>query len=415
MSAVGEIDALLAQARQALQGGDARSATDLLYRLLDRHPGEARALNLLGNQALRAGDPAAARTFFERAAATDPSPPVLLNLAIAHGALGDRLRELATIDAALTADPYFQPALFRRALWMEQHGDRAAVIVAYRALIATLPPGAQLPEPMRVAVARGEALIAEDGALLAGRLATVFDDTPPAPRVGECIDILLGRKRVYVPQPSGMHFPFLPAVPFFDRALFPWFERLEAATDLLAHELRDMLAEDAGIEPYVAFQPGQPVNQWAALNHSRDWSAFFLWRDGVPVQENLVRCPGTAKVLATLPMLDLPGRGPTAMFSILQPHTAIPPHTGVTNIRSVVHLPLVVPPGCGFRVGGETRAWRVGEAWAFDDSIEHEAWNDSSEPRAILIVDAWNPYLTADERAQLARVTQVTDEHARAG
>jgi len=78
--------------------------------------------------------------------------------------------------------------------------------------------------------------------------------------------------------------------------------------------------------------------------------------------------------------------------------TRIPPHTGSSNVRATIHLPLVVPPGCGFRVGAETRAWEEGRAWAFDDTIEHEAWNESGQPRAILIVDAWNPLLTEVER-----------------
>jgi aspartyl/asparaginyl beta-hydroxylase (cupin superfamily) len=68
-------------------------------------------------------------------------------------------------------------------------------------------------------------------------------------------------------------------------------------------------------------------------------------------------------------------------------------------VRTTVHLPLVVPDGCGFRVGAETRTLEVGKAWAFDDTIEHEAWNDSDEPRAILILDTWNPLLTEAERA----------------
>jgi aspartyl/asparaginyl beta-hydroxylase (cupin superfamily) len=87
------------------------------------------------------------------------------------------------------------------------------------------------------------------------------------------------------------------------------------------------------------------------------------------------------------------------MFSILEPHTRIPPHTGSSNVRATVHLPLVVPGGCGFRVGAETRIVEAGKAWAFDDTIEHEAWNDSAEPRAILILDTWNPFLTEAERA----------------
>ena len=90
---------------------------------------------------------------------------------------------------------------------------------------------------------------------------------------------------------------------------------------------------------------------------------------------------------------------PTAFFSVLRPRTHLPAHNGVTNSRAIIHLPLIVPEGCRFRVGGETREWRVGEAWAFDDTIEHEAWNDSDEPRVILILDAWNPLLTEAEKA----------------
>lgn len=87
------------------------------------------------------------------------------------------------------------------------------------------------------------------------------------------------------------------------------------------------------------------------------------------------------------------------MFSTLAPRTRIPPHTGTSNVRTTVHLPLVLPEGCGFRVGSQTRERRVGQAWTFDDTIEHEAWNDSDQPREVLFLDAGNPPLTEAERA----------------
>lgn len=168
----------------------------------------------------------------------------------------------------------------------------------------------------------------------------------------------------------------------------------------MARELLSLWDEgDDGFRPYVAFDPTQPVNQWQELNHSPRWSAWFLWKDGVRQEANCARCPATAALLDGLPLLDVPGKAPTVMFSILQPRTRIPPHTGSANARTTIHLPLVVPEGCGFRVGAETREWRVGEAWGFDDTIEHEAWNDSGRPRAILILDTWNPLLTEAERA----------------
>ena len=160
-----------------------------------------------------------------------------------------------------------------------------------------------------------------------------------------------------------------------------------------------MFAEDAAsLEPYVAYPQGVPLDQWAELNHSRRWSVFYLWRDGKPVADHLRRCPRTAQLLAQLPLLDIAGYAPTVFFSILDAKSHIPAHTGVTNTRVIVHLPLIVPPACRFRVGSTTREWRPGEAWVFDDTIEHEAWNDSDVPRAILIFDVWNPYLTAAER-----------------
>ena len=102
-------------------------------------------------------------------------------------------------------------------------------------------------------------------------------------------------------------------------------------------------------------------------------------------------------------------RSPAAMFSVLQPKTRIPPHTGVANFRLVVHLPLIVPGHCGFRVGGETREWRVGNAWVFDDTIEHEAWNDSDQIRIIFICDVWNPRLSVEEQVAIDKVIAATD------
>jgi aspartyl/asparaginyl beta-hydroxylase (cupin superfamily) len=96
------------------------------------------------------------------------------------------------------------------------------------------------------------------------------------------------------------------------------------------------------------------------------------------------------------------GASPNAMFSLLAPNTAIPPHVGVNNARLVVHLPLIVPDGCWFRVGAETRHWRRGEILVFDDTIEHEAMNPSDELRVVLIFDTWQPDLEPIERQAIA-------------
>jgi aspartate beta-hydroxylase len=182
--------------------------------------------------------------------------------------------------------------------------------------------------------------------------------------------------------------------------MFPWLARLEAGTAEVRAEFERVFVEDQQrLEPYIAYPDGVPLDQWRELNRSRRWSAFFLYRDGKRMEENLERCPRTAALLASLPMHDVPRHAPTAFFSILDARTNIPAHTGVTNTRVITHLPLVLPGQCRFRVGSETREWRNGEAWVFDDTIEHEAWNDSDSPRAILIFDIWNPFLSEPERA----------------
>ena len=70
------------------------------------------------------------------------------------------------------------------------------------------------------------------------------------------------------------------------------------------------------------------------------------------------------------------------------------------NTRLICHLPLIVPPGCGFRVGNETREWEEGKLLIFDDTIEHEAWNESDQDRVVLIFDIWRPELSEADAAR---------------
>jgi aspartyl/asparaginyl beta-hydroxylase (cupin superfamily) len=231
-------------------------------------------------------------------------------------------------------------------------------------------------------------------------------------RLSAALEVMLGRRHVYPNQCFGMHYPFLPADEFFDREHFPWLAELEAQTDVIRAEVVQLLAsEDPGLSPYVAMPPGTPRNVWTELNNSRAWSALHLWKEGERIDEACARAPRTTEIVEGLPLARIHGKAPTVFFSILEAGKHIPPHTGVTNTRTIIHLPLVVPPGCAFRVGGETREWREGEAFAFDDTIEHEAWNRSDRDRAVLILDVWNPHLSEDEREMICRMFAVADAH----
>jgi aspartyl/asparaginyl beta-hydroxylase (cupin superfamily) len=210
---------------------------------------------------------------------------------------------------------------------------------------------------------------------------------------------MAGLSRPYHSECNQLHVPRLAEHQFFERDLFPWIPALEAKTDVIRAELVAALERDRDrFSPYIAYKPGDPVNQWAELNHSQRWSTLALWRAGQPVAENIERCPETAKALAAVEMADIGGLCPNAMFSALAPRTHIPPHNGETNARLVAHLPLIVPEKCEMRVGFERRPWKEGEVFVFDDSIEHEARNDSDQLRVVLIFDVWNPLLSAAER-----------------
>ena len=176
--------------------------------------------------------------------------------------------------------------------------------------------------------------------------------------------------------------------------------------EIRAELLRVLVADREGLQPYIDFPAGMPLDQFRELNRSRRWSAYFLWNQSSEVPAHIARCPVTAGCSGRA-ALPIEGRAPTAFFSILDANTRIPPHIGVTNTRCTVHVPLVVPPGCGFRVGSTTREWVPGQAWVFDDTIEHEAWNLSDTPRAILIFDIWNPLLTAAERDMITAATEI--------
>jgi len=367
--------------------------------------------NRLGIAALQAGDNAAAARHFAVAAAADPHSGALQrNLASAWRALGDDFKELAALDAALAIDRRDLIAWIRKGERHEGRGEMGAALAAWNAAIAL---GAQIdpvPPPLAPLLAHGQDFVVRATGTMFAAASTAFDGlrgdlSETEARRGEAfIASALGRRRIYRNECAGVYYPFLPADEFFDRGHFPWFVDIEAQTDAIRAELQALL-DDPGnaLRPYVRMEAGSPETIWSPLDNRLDWGACFLWEYGEPNQPVLDRCPVTAAALAAIPGARIPGRAPSAFFSVLKPHTRIPPHTGVTNTRAIVHLPLIVPPGCGFRVGGETRLWAEGVAFAFDDTIEHEAWNDSDELRAVLIFDVWNPHMTAGERELLLR------------
>jgi aspartyl/asparaginyl beta-hydroxylase (cupin superfamily) len=381
---------------------------------------QARELAMLKNdadRALRSADPRLARQLFQRAVGLAPERIDLwMGLAACNRALGEFRPSLEAVDKALAVEPRFFPGLLMKGALLEALDQPQKAAAVYANALQLAPPAETLAEPTRRALAQADkvhqAHVADLAAMLKDEAG--LDSRRPETALGRRADIfieaLVGRRRIYHQEPVKLHFPGLPAIEFYERAEFPFLEALEARTAEMRSELLAVWSEGSqGLTPYVAYPPGVPVDQWSELNHSLSWTAFHLWLYGERVEANCQRCPQTMAAIELIDMPRVPGRSPAAMYSILRPRTRIPPHTGVANTRLVLHLPLVVPEGCGFRVGGETRSWREGEAWVFDDTIEHEAWNDSDKPRAILIADVWSPRLGGEERELIARLCAALD------
>jgi len=413
-----QVRPFLESAASARQRGDIAGEIATLGRALEAHPDDPHVLNARGTRALADGDSATALRCFVAATERDPSESVLwLNLASAYRAIGDDDGERVGLDRALECNQLNFMAQFRLAELNQRCGLTIEAVQRWGNVLQMAAGLDGLPPALIEAIGRGRAFVdahnARISAALDAELGPALAASPGgARRFTACVDHALGRRRVFQNECAGVYFPFLPADEFFDRAHFPWFAQLEARTAAIRSEALTLLANGgADIRPYVRQEKGTPENKWTVLDQSLDWSACFLWEYGERNDAVCERCPETAAALASLPRSHIPGKAPSAFFSILKPHAHIPPHTGVTNTRAIIHLPLVVPPGCRFRVGGETREWREGEAFAFDDTIEHEAWNDGTDDRIILIFDAWRPELDDRERAAITAMFEAVDNY----
>lgn len=382
-----------------------------------QNPAEAARLNSAGMQALRSKSFAEAERLFLAAAANDTKASALWrNVASARRAQGNDKGELQALNAATDADQLDFMAWLRKAELHQRTGEEAKALSAWQGVLQMAAHAGEVPPEIGTALQVGRDFVSAAMSKIATAVNSGLEpvratmDETEKRRSSAFVDLAMGRRHAYFNQCEGLYYPFLPADEFFDRKHFNWMPDIEAATADIRLELKALLADPGeALRPYVRMDRGLPDNKWSGLDHSLDWGACFLWEYGHPNRTVLDRCPKTAAALAALPSAHIPGRSPSAFFSILRPKTHIPAHTGVTNTRAIIHLPLIVPVGCRFRVGGETREWREGEAFAFDDTIEHEAWNDSDEVRAVLIFDVWNPHLSDSEQQLITRYFAAAD------
>ncbi|HEX7965070.1 MAG TPA: aspartyl/asparaginyl beta-hydroxylase domain-containing protein [Gammaproteobacteria bacterium] len=406
---------LAERASQHAQRGELAAARGLYEDILSLEPANPEALSFIAMSVLQAGDLRGGVQRLERAVELNPvNANLLKNLGIAYRAAGNREGALKAFERAAELKPDLVAALFNHGALLEELGRRDEALARYMRGFEAAEAGGLFLDV--AAIPAGIRMLAEKAmsALRDARMEVFHTALAPVERehgraalsrVWHCLESYLGlRPPIPLPElqrPTFMSFPGLPARAWYERSEFPWMAELESHTGEIREELLAVLSREEGFRPFVEMPREHPgAAYWRELNHSPNWNAFFFYRDGMAFTDNHARCPRTIAALDAAPLNRVADHSPEALYSVLTPGAHIPPHTGVINVRLVVHLPLIVPSAteCGIRVGTETRHWTEGQCIAFDDTFEHEAWNRSGKTRVVMIFDIWNPALTPAER-----------------
>lgn len=328
----------------------------------------------------------------------------------------------AQADKRLSADNQNASAMLAKA-------DHRLLKNDYRAASAYYSAALQILQRMQMtATVRRDALRAQGAMqwlnqkfkqlLIDGLNAKGFTQEKRHNNFQQSLDMMLGiRQRpavsmAYPQTPLSFFYNGTKYCEFADTDDFLWKEAIVKNFKSIREEAIGLLENKESFSAYIKSQSQRPQGDVHGLLDNGDWSTLYLWENGGPVADVVAQCPVTYKVITEhVPLCMITSRAPSIMFSLLRAGSKIPPHTGMLNTRFICHLPLVVPDKCGFRVGRETREWIEGELMVFDDTVEHEAWNDSDQDRLVLIFDIWRPEITVEEQAQIYALFEIVDSH----
>jgi aspartate beta-hydroxylase len=372
-----------------------------------------------GVAAIKAGQSVEARKCFEDIiAARKNLPGAYLGLAYACNQQGDAQAMQDAIEHVLVLEPANIYALILKADYLQISGDKRQALGFYQGALTATSQLRNIPEDMQDGLKRAQHFVQKSAAEYADYMRQALldkgiDVSKTHRRFALAFDLAIGQSQLYVQQPTRFYYPELPQIQFYERSDFDWVEALEAATDDIREELLAVLREDSNFPPYLMDVKGIPHLNNQDLINNPSWGAFFFWKNGPLIDENALRCPKTLAALENVPLPHITNHTPSALFSLLKPGTRIPPHNGMLNTRLICHLPLIVPKNCGaLRVGSEERPWVEGKTMIFDDSIEHEAWNNSDKTRVVLLFDIWRPELSPEERDLITAMLESADAYA---
>lgn len=406
----------LEAARQLVGQKKMDEAERAYARVLEALPQNIEALSFIAGCALRRNQPAHGIALLEQALQVQAdNPEILTTLGIAYQ-YSNRLSEAqAVLQRALGKAPKNFVARLHLAGVLERTGNDHGALTAYFGAIRMAQSDGQWLSDASTAPWLSDKVRHAMRYVSAGRPRLFAQVLEPLrarygrealQRVEQSLSIYLGdsarpagdpRQR-----PKFLYFPGLPSQPYLKREDVAWLTELESQTEVIREEAQAVLAAEGNLEPFLKFKSSDDARHFLqGTQEPPRWDAFFFYRHGARNDDNCRRCPRTSATLEALPLVRIREHAPEICFSVLTPGTHILPHYGVTNTRIVVHLPLIVHGDCALRAGGEVHAWQEGRCVVFDDTYEHEAWNRGPRNRVVLLMDAWNPYLTEAERAAL--------------
>jgi aspartate beta-hydroxylase len=413
----------LEYANSLILSGQVLQAEQLYATILIERPGELAALSALADLAVQRGDFSRAAQFLDDATRQHPRDFQLkLNYAAVLSKTNQLVKGIEQLESVVASAPTFYAAWLFLGQLLDAKGNRAGALQAwFKAVIGAQRAGQWIDErttePQII-----DQVIAAIEQVRVGRKELLYSSyqdlrlrysSKELERVDRALSGYLREWNATPPdarqRPRFFYFPDLPNQPYQDPFLHTWATQLQSSFEVIRNDALRVFAEDTQFRPFLEKRADRPNPEHIkGVGATPSWEAFFFYRHGERFDDNHARCPATSALLESIDLCRISEQAPEICFSVLRPGTEILPHYGVSNVRLVMHLPLVVPEKCALNLidAGE-HSWKEGQLVMFDDTYQHEAWNHSVSPRIVLLMDCWNPHLTPVERVAVKQLVEM--------
>jgi aspartate beta-hydroxylase len=417
----------LKQEAERLSQSDSLAAELAYHKILLEQPNDTEAHVFMARMAFQRKQWAAAQNHLQVACASEPNNANLWkSLGVAYFAEGQWENARDSLTKAIAIAPMMHQAHLHLGKVFEKLGDPNSATYSYfKAIVKAQSQelwldNTTIPHWLHDDVLHAMAFVRQ------GRHSIFVELLEPLKsrfgsiamqRVESCLAGYLQTKTIRPSdsrqQPKFLFFPDVPCQTYYDMSLFSWATPLQDNFTAIRAEALDCVNKQENLRPFLDIQSDAEEPLYLrGENNKPQWNAFFFYRHGQRFNHH-EKCPITSTTLENLPLVRIKDHAPEICFSVLTPGTHILPHHGVSNVRLVMHLPLIVPENCAIKVGDDIHTWKEGECVVFDDTFLHEAWNRGSSTRTILLMDVWNPHLTEVERLAVTHLIEGMGEFNR--